>query len=100
MRHITGLDQTIPKEDQYNIRKRADALLERWQGLIPVSGEPGANASTVNGTDAKIEHPEKLTEKKEEIKKDMNGMKADATSTAPVDPPATEEDVAMDTAED
>ena len=102
MRHISQLDQTIPKEDQYNIRKRADALLERWQGLIPASGEPGANTSTVNGTDSKVEHSEKPAEKKDEAKKDvpMNGMKAEATSEVPVNPPATEEEVAMDTADD
>ena len=100
MRHISQLDQTIPKEDQYNIRKRADALLEIWQGLIAASGEAGANASTVNGTDGKFEHSEKPTEKKDDVKKDvpMNGMKAETTSEAPVKPPA--EEVAMDTADD
>ncbi|KAF8585892.1 hypothetical protein K439DRAFT_1229109, partial [Ramaria rubella] len=55
MRHIAQLDQAkfpIPKEDQYNIRKRADVLLERWQVLISTpAAEVNANPSGVNGTD-------------------------------------------------
>lgn len=35
MRHITQLEPTkLQQEDKYQIRKRADALLEKWQKLV------------------------------------------------------------------
>jgi hypothetical protein len=128
MRHIAQLDQTkfaIPNEDEFNIRRRAEVLLERWQGLIAASGDAGANASAINGTgvESKVGTEEKQDEKGEEIKEVMDVDKAklnevpvngdgtevskgsgDAAAAlaaeAPVDPPTAEEEVAMDTADD
>jgi hypothetical protein len=111
MRHISQLDQAvlpIPREEVYHIQKRADVLLERWQVLISASGDAGAT-STVNGAESKVERSEKPTEKKDEVKvvgvdktKDVpvNGTKTGAATEAPVDPPATEDEIAMDTADD
>ncbi|KAF8513908.1 hypothetical protein BU17DRAFT_68585 [Hysterangium stoloniferum] len=66
MRHISRLDQTrypIANEEQYNIRGRADALLEKWQKMIELSG---ANGGSVNGS--KAEKAEKSTTKTVEFK--------------------------------
>jgi hypothetical protein len=108
MRHISQLDPSVlplAKDDKYNIRKRADVLLERWQGLISGSADATANVADVNGAESKGEH-EKPTEKRAvgkavDIDKakelPVNGMK---TGVAAADPPAVEGEVAMDTADD
>lgn len=107
MRHISQLDQSVlplAKDDKYNIRKRADVLLERWQELISGSGEANANAGGVNGGAESKGEREKTTEKKSVGKvmdvdkaSPVNGMK---TGSAAADPPAAEGEVAMDTADD
>lgn len=106
MRHISSLDQNIlPKDDKYNIRRRADVLLERWQVLIASSGETGAHASAANGAEKNIEQ-EKPKEKQEEVNLSevkelpVNGVKTGTAPDAPADPPVAEEEVAMDTADD
>jgi len=71
MRHIASREPNpIPKEEQYHIRKRADALLEKWQGLIAQSGEP-VGPGSVNGT------------KTEAGKAGKGGMKEDETDERP-----------------
>ncbi|KAF8513903.1 hypothetical protein BU17DRAFT_68581 [Hysterangium stoloniferum] len=65
MRHISQLDQTrypIANEERYNIRGRADALLEKWQKQML----SGANGGSVNGS--KAEKAEKSTTKTVESK--------------------------------
>ena len=61
MRHISQLDEKqypIPNNDEFNIRKRADTLLEKWQSLIQAAGTAGSVAgeapapSSVNGAKA------------------------------------------------
>lgn len=104
MRHIASREPNpIPKEEQYHIRKRADALLEKWQGLIAQSGDP-VGPGSVNGTKTEAgkvgkggmkegETDEKpavnggATEKKEYTKAE------DAIST---DPPAEQMDTSAD----
>jgi hypothetical protein len=107
MRHISQLDQSkkIPNDTQYNIRGRADALLEKWQKLIAASELSGAN---VNGS--KAEKAEKLPVKADESKEpeakpaangSVTAEKAEnATTDAEEAPPAYQEDIPMDMADD
>lgn len=114
MRHIAQLDQgkfAIPNNDQFNIRRRAETLLETWQGLIAASGD---TTSAVNGTGMETKVS---TEKQQAMAVDrvntnevpVNGDNtagvvgpghAVSTTDGQTGAPAAEEEVAMDTADD
>lgn len=58
MRHITQLEPTkLQQEDKYQIRKRADALLEKWQKLVHIvkeeqQGQDATNITSIAPTEA------------------------------------------------
>ncbi|KAF8513901.1 Tudor/PWWP/MBT [Hysterangium stoloniferum] len=112
MRHISQLDQTkypIANEERYNIRGRADALLEKWQKLIAEAELSGANGGSVNGS--KAEKAEKSTtktveSKESEAKPSTNGNTSvekpdnDAPETDVTVAPTADEEFPMDIADD
>ncbi|KIJ50409.1 hypothetical protein M422DRAFT_27395 [Sphaerobolus stellatus SS14] len=110
MRHISQLDQAvypIPNNDEFNIRKRAEALLEKWQTLIAASApaETAAPASSVNG--AKAEKPEKDVKMEDaaaasdaEEKHAVNGGSAEAATESKAEQLAKTEEPASDVKEE
>ena len=120
MRHIHLLDESkIPDESTYGFRKRAKALVDKWQTQLhstPGAASPTVEKSKDEGSPEKKDETEKTEEKKDEAPKE-NGTAGEektedkdgdakmedaapaaaAAGDAPAEPaaPAAEGDVAM-----
>ncbi|GJJ06846.1 hypothetical protein Clacol_010503 [Clathrus columnatus] len=124
MRHITQLEpEKLQQEEKYQIRKRADALLEKWQKFVhnASAADEGqgtnANANTsagasVNGSAPKTDKSEMKNESMSEVaandtKHTPNGAKAEDNKTNAVEgqplsgaPVPEVEEEPMDTTDD
>lgn len=88
LKAILKLD-SIPREDEFQFKKRSQALLDRWNKLMATDGGPSATTNGINGT-------AEATEKKPE----PNGVKDSVETTKSETPKPAGDAVGQEDAKD